>query len=385
MTAVAGRVWGWVRPAFSYRPWGTKPAPKEKEPKSGWGLGGVTAWVWGGRRKDSDSDETMVQYWETDEVFQGTEIKELRSAAKVDSDETAQAAPRWWSRVLPSPYWFWPRVPADTQGFERQQHVGWDQGGWDSDKDGAESDYGTPPPSPTPSSHPASPFRLFARSWKGEVLPEHYEICFNFLRHLFDLFVVGFLWTVSPPVRTLLEMSGCQGALKLWLHGMAMFLVSTVGMAGLLWLIQEYLPQFALVYGIIQALVISVSVRQDVGASEEGREGEQEGEEGGEEQPQEEEESGGEGCQRKPRLKTPRVQRHYELGLRPQHWKTPAQLCVANTFLTTTAERAGGPKITAPGAGRFSVYSSIFTWIFLIFNGIFLPPLLPPQLLCFKV
>ncbi|KAG7275455.1 hypothetical protein CRUP_008311, partial [Coryphaenoides rupestris] len=33
---------------------------------------------------------------------------------------------------------------------------------------------------------------------------------------------------------------------------------------GLLWLIQEYLAQFALIYGIAQALVISVSVKQSV-------------------------------------------------------------------------------------------------------------------------
>lgn len=97
-----------------------------------------------------------------------------------------------------------------------------------------------------------------------EILAEHYEICFNFLRHLFDLCVVAFLWTVSPPAKLVLEVLGVQGALKLWLHGMALFFVSTVGMAGLLWLIQEYLPQFALIYGIIQALVISVSIRQSV-------------------------------------------------------------------------------------------------------------------------
>lgn len=97
-----------------------------------------------------------------------------------------------------------------------------------------------------------------------EILPEHYDICFNFLRHLFDLFVVGFLWTVSPPTKLILEVFGVQGTLRLWFHGMAMFLVSTVGMAGLLWLIQEYLPQFALIYGIMQAVVISVSMKQSV-------------------------------------------------------------------------------------------------------------------------
>ncbi|CAF89168.1 unnamed protein product, partial [Tetraodon nigroviridis] len=135
-------------------------------------------------------------------------------------------------------------------------------GGREHEVDGELSDYGTPPPSPTPPAGLSSPFRLFTHSLTVEVLPEHHQICFNLLRHLFDLFVVGFLWTVSPPTKLLLEVLGVQGPLRLWLHGMAMFLVSTAGMAGLLWWVQEYLPQFALVYGIVQALVISVSVRR---------------------------------------------------------------------------------------------------------------------------
>lgn len=142
--------------------------------------------------------------------------------------------------------------------------------------DGDFSDYGTPPPSPTPPSQLSSPFRLFTHSLKVELLPEHHQICFNFLRHLFDLFVVGFLWSVSPPTKLLLEVLGVQGPLRLWLHGMAMFLVSTVGMAGLLWWVQEYLPQFALVYGIVQALVLSVSVRKSVILGVEGEQEEQE-------------------------------------------------------------------------------------------------------------
>ncbi|XP_035284974.1 uncharacterized protein C6orf47 homolog [Anguilla anguilla] len=270
MTAVASRVWGWVRPALSYRPWGGKHAPEEEEPAKGsWGWPGVPAWVWWGWKKQSDPMETDMQYWETEESIENMEVEDLGAAMMV-GEEATESAPRWWSRVLPSTLFFWPRA--------RQ----WTQGGWDTDRDGAESDYGTPPPSPTPpSSHPhlASPFRLFAGSWKGEVLPEHYEICFNFLRHLFDLLVVGFLWAVAPPVRAVLEVAGLQGALKLWVHGMVLFLVSTTGMAGILWVIQEYLPQFALVYGIVQALVISVSVRQSVILGE----GEEEEERGGEE------------------------------------------------------------------------------------------------------
>ncbi|KAM6958803.1 uncharacterized protein C6orf47 homolog [Aplochiton taeniatus] len=193
-------------------------------------------------------------------------------AAKQGTVPEAVNAPAWWSKILPSPY-LWSKV-TETAGLRQRKCIGWNQGGWDSDNEEF-SDYGTPPPSPTPSSSRlSSPFRFFAPTWTGEITPEQFQICFNFLRHLFDLFVVGFLWTVSPPAKLILEVLGVQGALKLWFHGMAMFFVSTVGMAGLLWLIQEYLPQFALLYGIVQAVVISVSVKESVilGGGEEPKE-----------------------------------------------------------------------------------------------------------------
>uniref|UniRef100_A0A3B3I1U2 Uncharacterized protein n=1 Tax=Oryzias latipes TaxID=8090 RepID=A0A3B3I1U2_ORYLA len=171
--------------------------------------------------------------------------------------ESSAQTSKWWSSYLPS-FSFWPRN-TETDGLKKGRKK---RAAAQQETDGDFSDYETPPPSPLPIS--LSPFRLFAHSLTVEILAEHYEICFNFLRHLFDLCVVAFLWTVSPPAKLVLEVLGVQGALKLWLHGMALFFVSTVGMAGLLWLIQEYLPQFALIYGIIQALVISVSIRQSV-------------------------------------------------------------------------------------------------------------------------
>lgn len=232
-----------------------------------------------------------MQYWETEESIENIEAEELGAAMPAAEDPT-DSAPRWWSRVLPSTFVFW-RQAADSRGPTQRAQAGWDEG------DGAESDYGTPPPSPTPPSslpHPASPFRLFAGSWNGEVLPEHYEICFNFIRHLFDLLVVGFLWAVAPPVRAVLEVAGLQGAPKLWVHGMVLFLVSATGMAGILWLIQEYLPQFALVYGIVQALVISVSVRQSAIQAE----GEEEGARGEEEEKVGEEEDEGNSGEEEP-------------------------------------------------------------------------------------
>lgn len=270
MTAVVGRVWGWVRPAISYRPWGSKEGPDktmrdkpvtdEQQARGSWDLGGLTTWVWGAGQKRQTSEQTLIdEYLEaSEEKIQSREIEALGARKQEAEGKAEHGDSRWWNKVLSSSHLFWPRT-ADPGGLSQKKCVG---GGWDLDNDGDYSDYGTPPPSPTPSS--SSAFRFFALAWNGEIVPEHYEICFNLLRHLFDLLVVGFLWTVSPPAKLVLEVLGVQGGLKLWLHGMAMFFVSTVGMAGLLWLVQEYLPQFALVYGIVQALVISVSIQQSV-------------------------------------------------------------------------------------------------------------------------
>ncbi len=272
MTAVVGRVWGW---ALS---WGSSAMPENtstvigKTKKHGDGDLGFrrwTSWIWGGWRCQSDQSISVEEYWEAQEKLEHMEIEDL-GAGKLEKEAKSEQV-SWLWKYLPTSYLSWPRKAQG--GLRRRKCDGQSGDVWDYDIDGDFSDYGTPPPSPTPpSSQLTSPFRLFVTSWKLEVLPEHHEICFNFLRHLFDLFVVGFLWTVSPPAKLILEVLGVQGALRLWLHGMAMFFVSTVGMSGLLWLIQEYLLQFALIYGIIQALVISISIRQHVILEGEGKE-----------------------------------------------------------------------------------------------------------------
>lgn len=218
--------------------------------------------MWRGWKCQSDKSSPVEEYWEAQEKLQPMEIEDL-SAEKHVTQANSENISSWWNKYLPTSYLSWPRKT--RPGGLRQRKHDTRGGACDHNIDGDLSDYRTPPPSPTPpSSQLISPFRFFMHSWNVEVLPEHYEICFNFLRHLFDLFVVGFLWTVSPPAKLILEVLGVQGTMRLWFHGMAMFFVSTVGMAGLLWLIQEYLPQFALIYGVVQALVISVSIRQSV-------------------------------------------------------------------------------------------------------------------------
>ncbi|KAJ7317367.1 hypothetical protein JRQ81_003529 [Phrynocephalus forsythii] len=91
--------------------------------------------------------------------------------------------------------------------------------------------------------------------------PEHFQICFNFTRHLFDLCVVTLLCASSPAFRLVLDILGFGGPLKVWLHGFACFLVTAYGMYLALWLVQEYLVQFACLYGFLQTLVLCVSVR----------------------------------------------------------------------------------------------------------------------------
>lgn len=258
MTAVVGRALGWVcswgRSAASDNTSGVG-AKGQKSACGSQSHKGWTSWIWGGWRRRSEQSSPVEEYWEAQERVSPLEIEDLCAVKQKTVVDSGQAS-GWWNKYLPT-YILWPRKSEPSTLSQRKRDS---RGACDEDL----SEYITPPPSPTPPSSLTSPFRLFTDSWKVEIIPEHYEICFNFLRHLFDLFVVGFLWTVSPPTKLILEVLGVQGALRLWIHGMAMFFVSTVGMAGLLWLIQEYLSQFALIYGIIQAMVISVSVRQSV-------------------------------------------------------------------------------------------------------------------------
>lgn len=266
MTAALGRVWGWVRSRGGSTTSGDSRGQDRDDDLPS--PGGWNSWLWAGWRRTQSSGE---QYWEAQEKLQPVETRE--GAGRLENKQ----ASKWWN-YLPTYLW-WSKEP-QAAPLRHRKGAG-SGGGWEQDVDGEFSDYGTPPPSPPPPSQLTSPFRLFTHSLKVEILPEHHQICFNFLRHLFDLCVVGFLWTVSPPTKLVLEVLGVQGPLRLWLQGMAMFVVSTVGMAGLLWWVQEYLPQFALVYGIVQALVISVSVRKSVflGVEEEEQEEERVGQE----------------------------------------------------------------------------------------------------------
>ncbi|KAM3911693.1 uncharacterized protein C6orf47 homolog [Leptodactylus fuscus] len=92
---------------------------------------------------------------------------------------------------------------------------------------------------------------------------EHFQICINLVHHIIDICAIGCLWLFSPVFRVTLDVFGFQGALKLWIHGLAIFLATTYGMYLLLWLAQEYIFQLASFYGILQTLVLIVSLRAE--------------------------------------------------------------------------------------------------------------------------
>ncbi|XP_041081842.1 uncharacterized protein C6orf47 homolog [Polyodon spathula] len=239
--ALVGRVWGWVKPVLSYRPWGSRKGAKELELEKESELERVE------REKAKEGERKML-----------LKIEEL---GPVKGAVVNKCTPQRWWQALPLIRWYW-RNPEQSETVKNITHVPL------KETDCSGNVYSMAPSGPLD----ATPTALFKKNpkWDHVILPEHYDISFNFLRHLFDLFVVGFLYVSSPAVRVCLDVFGLKGALKLWIHGMALFLVSVSGMGLLLWLVQAYLPQFALVYGVLQALVISVSVKQSLMAKAEG-------------------------------------------------------------------------------------------------------------------
>ncbi|MEE6520256.1 hypothetical protein FKM82_018095 [Ascaphus truei] len=127
------------------------------------------------------------------------------------------------------------------------------------------------PTIPLPPLPPLPPLRSLL-SWKGEspttssapsnIDAQHFQICFNLVRHIFDVCTLLCLWLCSPIFRVALDVFGLQGAVKLWIHGLAVFVATTYGVYLLLWLAQEYLLQLVALYGILQTLVLAISLKR---------------------------------------------------------------------------------------------------------------------------
>ncbi|KAG8448624.1 hypothetical protein GDO86_015635 [Hymenochirus boettgeri] len=98
---------------------------------------------------------------------------------------------------------------------------------------------------------------------QSHISAQHFQICINLVHHILEMCTLGCLWVFSPVFRVTLDVLGIRGAIKLWIHGLAIFLATTYGMYFLLWLAQEYLLHLASLYGILQTLVLTVSLRAD--------------------------------------------------------------------------------------------------------------------------
>ncbi|XP_038624787.1 uncharacterized protein C6orf47 homolog [Tachyglossus aculeatus] len=98
---------------------------------------------------------------------------------------------------------------------------------------------------------------------------ERLRICPNLTRHLLDLLLSAVLALSSPPLRLLLEALGLRGPAGLWLHGLLSFLLALHALHALLALLTAYPLHFACLFGLLQGLVLAVSLREEEEEEEE--------------------------------------------------------------------------------------------------------------------
>nr|ABU86906.1 G4 [Ornithorhynchus anatinus] len=100
--------------------------------------------------------------------------------------------------------------------------------------------------------------------FSGSLSPaERLRICPNLTRHLLDLLLSALLALSSPPLRVLLEALGFRGPAGLWLHGLLSFVLALHALHALLALLTAYPVHFACLFGLLQGLVLAVSLREE--------------------------------------------------------------------------------------------------------------------------
>lgn len=111
--------------------------------------------------------------------------------------------------------------------------------------------------------------------------PEEYlQISTNLTLHLLELLATALLALCSRPLRAILDALGLRGPVGLWLHGLLCFLAALHGLHAVLSLLTAHPLHFACLFGLLQALVLAVSLREPAEDEEtadwesEGREGE---------------------------------------------------------------------------------------------------------------
>lgn len=95
--------------------------------------------------------------------------------------------------------------------------------------------------------------------------PEEYlQISTNLTLHLLELLASALLALCSRPLRAILDALGLQGPVGLWLHGLLCFLAALHGLHAVLSLLTAHPLHFACLFGLLQALVLAVSLREPV-------------------------------------------------------------------------------------------------------------------------
>lgn len=91
------------------------------------------------------------------------------------------------------------------------------------------------------------------------------QISTNLTLHLLELLASALLGLCSRPLRAALDMLGLSGPLGLWLHGLLSFLAALHGLHAVLSLLTAHPLHFACLFGLLQALVLAVSLREPSG------------------------------------------------------------------------------------------------------------------------
>ncbi|XP_004467912.1 uncharacterized protein C6orf47 homolog [Dasypus novemcinctus] len=94
---------------------------------------------------------------------------------------------------------------------------------------------------------------------------ERLQISTNLTLHLLELLASALLGLCSRPLRAALDALGLRGPLGLWLHGLLSFLAALHGLHAVLSLLTAHPLHFACLFGLLQALVLAVSLREPSG------------------------------------------------------------------------------------------------------------------------
>lgn len=165
------------------------------------------------------------------------------------------------------------------QAAEAIPKMGWDP--VDSRRSGVSPEGGLSPPGPeAPVEKPGRGQKLLGwlqgEPGGGVGAPSKYlggreeclQISTNLTLHLLELLASALLGLCSRPLRAALDTLGLSGPLGLWLHGLLSFLAALHGLHAVLSLLTAHPLHFACLFGLLQALVLVVSLRAPTGDEE---------------------------------------------------------------------------------------------------------------------